>query len=172
VQQPTLRLRRSAAIFAVAVVAPILSGCASNFSSQVLQPYTPGVGVYDNTGTVEAYNMVVVVDEQGNGTLVATLINTGDTPDALTGVTAQAEDEVGTAPPQASLNGEVELQPEQPVQLSEEGAVSLTGDALQPGYFLQMSLEFVEGDTISRPVPVEAQEGPYAEVEIPEPAGS
>lgn len=162
-QHPTNRLRRSAALFAVAVVVPVLSGCASNFGSQVMQPYTPGEGVYDDTGTVEGYNMLVVADEEGNGTLIATLINSGDAPDSLTNVTVQQAE--GSAP-EADLEGEVELLPDQPVQLHEEAAVSLAGEGVQPGYWVQVSLDFAEGDTISRRVPVRPQEGPYADIEV------
>jgi len=148
----------------VAAALPVLSGCASNFSSQVQQPYTPGVGVYDKTGVVEAFNLVIVSGQEGSGTLVASLLNTGDAPDALTGVTARNED---GAPLETQLRRDARLAPDRLVQLHEDAPVTITGDGVRPGYFVEISLQFRDGDTITRQVPVQDQQGPYADVDTP-----
>lgn len=163
-QHLTDRLRRSAAVLAVAAALPVLSGCASNFGSQVQQPYTPGIGVYDSNGTAQGFNMVIVADGEGSGTLVATMLNEGDETDTLTGVGVETE---GDRTIEAQLEDPVELPSEQLVQLHEEQAVTFSGEDMRPGWFVQLTLEFENAEPIVRQVPIEPQSDPYADVVIP-----
>ena len=70
-----------AAFAASAVVA--LAGCAANFNAPTNDPYQPAAGISDRTGDVYALNTLVVTDEAGNGTVVASLINQATTDDTL-----------------------------------------------------------------------------------------
>ncbi|HET7326761.1 MAG TPA: hypothetical protein VFJ14_05675 [Nocardioidaceae bacterium] len=163
-QHLTNRLRRGAAALAVAAALPVLSGCASNFDSQVQQPYTPGIGVYDKSGTAQGFNMVIVANGEGSGTLVATMLNEGEETDTLTGVEVETEGDRTIA---AELTEEVKLPPEQLVQLHESQAVTFSGEGMRPGWFVELTLEFATGEPIVRRVPIESHTGPYAEIIIP-----
>jgi hypothetical protein len=163
VQHATPRLRRSAALLGLAALLPAVSACSSNFDSPVLQPYTPTVGVYDRSGTVEAFNVLAVTDDQGSGTLVAGLINQGDEPDQLTAVDLQAE---GDRQVTAQLRAPVDLEPKELVQLQEGPFVTLTGEGLESGYFLTLTMEFERAETITLLIPTETNEGTYADVPI------
>lgn len=157
------RLRRSTAALAVAVALPALAGCASNFGSQVQQPYTPGIGVYDKGGTAQGFNMVIVADGEGSGTLVATLLNQGEGTDRLVGVQVQAE---GDRSVTAKLAGEIELPSEQLVQVHEEQAVTFSGEGMRPGFFVEVTLEFANAEPIERRMPIESDTGPYSDIVI------
>lgn len=152
------RVRRSAAVLAAALV---LSGCASNFGSPVLQPYAPSDGVQDRAGDVLALNVLIVADANGNGTLVGGLVNRSAEEDRLTGV--QAEAEAGSIQVDAATE---ELPPETLVQLADAPSVSLQGEPVVPGAFIDVTLEFARAEPIDFPVPVVANTGPYAEVPI------
>ena len=157
-------VRRGAAALTAAAVLPVLSGCAANFGSQVQQPYTPGIGVYDDSGTAQGFNMVIVADGEGSGTLVATLLNEGDRTDRLVGVEVEP---AGGRTIEAEVAEDVELPTEQLVQVHEEQAVSFSGEGMRPGYFVEVTLEFARGEPIIRQMPIEPQNGPYADVVIP-----
>jgi hypothetical protein len=152
------RVRRSAAVLAVALV---LSGCASNFDSPVLQPYAPSDGVQDREGDVLALNVLVVADSNGNGTLVAGLVNQAAEEDRLTGVQAVAE--AGAVEVDADTE---ELPPDTLVQLADGPSVSLRGDPIVPGAFIDVTLEFARAEPITFAVPVVANTDPYADVRI------
>jgi hypothetical protein len=163
VQHATRRLRRSTALLGLTALLPAVTACSSNFDSPVLQPYNPSVGVYDRSGTVEAFNVLAVTDDQGSGTLVASLINQGDEPDRLTAVDVQAE---GDRQVTAQLRGPVDLEPKELVLLHEGPSVTLAGDGLEAGYFMTLTMEFERAETVTLRIPTETNGGPYADVPI------
>ncbi|MPZ97468.1 MAG: hypothetical protein GEU96_21765 [Propionibacteriales bacterium] len=162
----TDRLRRSVVVVAAAAALPVLSACASNFGSPVLQPYTPSVGVNDRDTDIDALDVFIVANESGAGTLVGAIVNQADEEDSLVGVTVTEKDAEITV---AIAGDSAELPAGELVQLADEPSVSLTGDALTPGAFVEVSLDFQNGDTITFEVPVVANDGHYADVEVAEP---
>jgi hypothetical protein len=168
-RQPARR-RRGLAVALVAAALPVLSGCASNFGSPVLQDDNPVTGVNVRQGGVWGLNMLVVLDESGQGTVVGALINNAARDDRLVEVTLEAER--GRGPVRTSLvRQQVTLPPDQLVEMSEPPTVAVQGD-VQPGLFLGLTLRFQRAEPIQAQVPVMAPEGPYAEVTIPGAAGT
>src|SRR4051812_23341056 len=84
--------RRIAALSVVAAL-PLAAGCAAGRGAQTQQTYQPAVGSDDRDGQVYALNLLVVADDQGDGTLVGTLINQASCPDYV--VEIQAVDDKG-----------------------------------------------------------------------------
>ena len=142
---------------------PVLSACASNFNTPVMQEYNPGIGINDRSSAVEAYNVVAVTNGSGEGTLVASLLNRSDDPDRLTGAELRAEDGRRVS---AELAQPVQLPPGDLVQLHEQQAVTVSGNGLRPGFFLTLTLRFERADPVSLRIPTEPDDDPYEDVPI------
>ncbi len=65
------------------MLAPLLAGCGTGFQAQTNQIYQPGPGITVRDGGVYAINTLIVTDGNGNGTLVAALVNQAARPDTL-----------------------------------------------------------------------------------------
>ena len=70
-----MNVRRSIAVAAAVVAAPVMSSCGVNFDAQTDQVYNPAVGVNDRSGSVDVLNALIVSKAPGSGTVVATLVN-------------------------------------------------------------------------------------------------
>lgn len=163
--QRSRRLRRGLAAVFVAAATPALSSCASGFDSPVLQSYNPSVGVHVRDTPIYALNMLVVLSESGNGTLVGALLNKTNRPDALVAATVESEpDEQRIS--SSMLEPTVPLPPERLVNLSETPTVAVRGD-VTPGRFVTLTLTFQSAEQIEVKIPVVAPEGPYEEVPLP-----
>lgn len=163
-----LRLRRGL-VAAVALTLPVLSGCASGFDSPVLQDYNPSVGVNVRTGDVWAMNLLVVLPESGQGTLVGALLNQTPTADRLVGATVESEPD--EQPIRSSMvRSSVPLAPERLVELSEPTTVAVEGN-VTPGRFVTVTLQFQRAEPIEVKIPVVAPTGAYAEVPLPSALG-
>jgi len=160
------RCRRLLAAAFVAATLPALSGCASNFSSPVLQQYNPAVGVDVRHGGVWGMNMLVVLPKSGGqGTLVGALLNKTGHTDRLVSAVVRAE------PKQGSLSSTLvrpgtELQPGRLLEMSDPTTVAVQGD-VTPGLFVDLTLQFERSRAIHTQVPVLPPEGPYAQVPLP-----
>jgi hypothetical protein len=163
-RQPS-RCRRGLVAAFVAAALPLLSGCASGFDSPVLQDYNPAVGVNVREGDVWAMNMLVVMSESGQGTLVGALLNKGARNDRL--VSASLQTEPNEEPLTSSMLGSsVSLTPGRLVELSEPPTVAVKG-TVTPGSFVTMTLQFQRAEPIQVKIPVVAPEGPYEHVQLP-----
>jgi hypothetical protein len=176
--QPSPRARRAhprslrvMAAAALAAALPLLSGCASNFDSPVLQDYNPVTGVNVREDGVWGMNMLVVFDEaSGRGTLVGTLLNTTRAEDRLVeaSVTLGPDDEGELT--SSLVRSSVPLPPERLVQLSDPQTVQVEGE-VEPGLFVGLTLQFQRSEPIEVQVPVVPPEAPYADVPLaPEPS--
>ena len=162
--QVSARLRRFLGAALLVAVLP-LAGCASNFSSPVLQDYNPTVGVNVREGDVWALNMLVVLPESGPGTLVGSLLNKTPGADTLVGASVQAEPD--EAPVESAMvRPDVALPAERLVSLSDTPTVAVEGE-VEPGRFVDVTLEFERAGPVQVQVPVLAPEGPYADVPLP-----
>jgi hypothetical protein len=159
------RRRRALAAALVAAAVPALSACQANFGSPVLQDYNPSTGVNVREGGVWGMNLLVVLDESGQGSLVGALVNNARRPDRLVGVTLQAEQ--GRGPLRTTMvRRQVTLPPDRLVKLEDPATVAVEGD-VPAGAFVGLTLQFQRAQPIETKIPVVAAEGPYAEVQIP-----
>jgi hypothetical protein len=150
-------------------VALVLASCSfgtSNFDAQTNQFYTPAEGVNERSGGVDLLNALVVADEAGTGRFIAALVNNSDlTDDSLTGVqgAGESEDVAG------SLATPIDVVRDGFVQLADEGVepVVLSGDAIVPGRFVELTISFQEAGDITVKLPVVTAEDDFEGVEIP-----
>ncbi|WP_022909402.1 hypothetical protein [Aestuariimicrobium kwangyangense] len=131
---------------ALAVV--VLAGCVS---TEVAQPYTPGVGVDAQAPGVHL-RAITVVAKDGAGVLAGSVDSpTGDT---LTGVAGQATgsnfEDTG-ALTVGSVN--VELPAGKLVSLTQQ-KVALNSDKLQPGLYARITFTFAKAGEVTTLVPV------------------
>lgn len=155
-----LTLRRS--IAAAVLLVPVLASCG--FNEPTDRVYTPGVGVNERSGTVDVLHALVVSGAGGSGTVVATLSN-NDTQegDSLTRI-AGAGDDSRLA---VTLEGPVEIQPGGVVSLADETEVSVEGETIETGTFVELTFTFERGESVTVEAPVVARRGDYAEIPVP-----
>jgi hypothetical protein len=152
--------RRRLAAVAMVVLVPTLGACG--FSEQTDQIYQPGVGVNNRDGTVDILGAVVVSSLNGEGTLVASLVNQSESKDdSLVSVTGDGLE--------ASLSAPVKLPAGQLVNLADTGAVSVTGDTIQTGKFARLKLTFESGQTTEINAPVVPYSGEFDDVRLASP---
>lgn len=128
--------------------------------------YNASIGSNERTPQTDALGVAIVVDGKGNGRVVGTLLNTTEEPQALVGADVDSE----RGPVQAAVvDDQVALPQGEPVELARQAAVSVSADDLPVGFFVELTLDIQGASPIEMLVPVEAQEGPYAEIEVTEP---
>lgn len=83
-------MRRTVSAIAIAVLAVSLTGCGAgqNASTRQVKQVTDGVegSIIKDGNNIKILNLLVVAAGGGNAVLVGTIVNTGDTEDALLGV--------------------------------------------------------------------------------------
>lgn len=154
-------VRRRLAAVAMVVLVPGLGAC----DYQTDQVYQPGVGVNDRDGTIDVLGAVVVSSTDGQGTFVASLVNQDvEQADSLTGATGNDLE--------VQLSAPVEVEPDSLVNLADTGAISVSGESVEPGRFARITLEFESGQETEVNVPVVPYENEYAEIEPAKPSTS
>ena len=73
---------------------------------------------------------------------------------------------------EVKLSAPVEIKPDTLVNLDDTGAVSVTGESVEPGRFARITLEFESGQETEVNVPVVAYEDEYAEIKPASPSSS
>ena len=148
--------QRRVAIAAL-LLAPALTACG--FSAQTDQVYQPAVGVNDRAGTVDIINALVVSGTEGSGTFAGTLVNKDQEEDdrleSVTGPDVTATPRTVTIPAAGA------------VALATSGAVSLKGDAIKAGGWVELTFVFNSGQSTTMKVPVVEATGDYADVTLP-----
>jgi hypothetical protein len=152
--------RRRLAAVAMVLLVPALAACG--FGYQTDQVYQPGVGVNNRDGNVDVLGAVVVSSLNGEGTFVASLVNGDDEKDdSLVDMTGEGVE--------VSLKGPIEVPAGSLVNLADTGAVSVTGDTIQPGKFARLTLTFESGQTTEVNVPVVPYSGEFDSVRLASP---
>jgi hypothetical protein len=152
--------RRRLAAVAMVLLVPALAGCG--FNEQTDQVYQPGVGVNDRSGSVDVLGAVVVSSLNGEGTFVASLVNKDSSnEDSLVSMTGDGLDVQLTAP--------VKVPAGNLVNLADSGAVSITGDTVQPGKFARLTLTFESGQKTELNAPVVPYSGEFSDVRLASP---
>ncbi len=135
----TARRRRLAAASFVAFAGLALSACGTSFGAQTNQVYQPGVGANER-GEIESHNTQLVGNTDGSATLSATLLNTLDEPQTLTGVTiANADgDDLKVRSPKIALP----LPSDELTVLGKGGGIYVATEGATPGSYVTITYSF------------------------------
>ena len=144
--------RRTSRAFLLAAVCWLLASCAAGFNAQTQQQYQAGEGISDRSTDIYVLNALVVADDQGNGTLVGTLINQRGEADELQKVSVIGAD--GKPIKTTKLASPVPLGYQESLQLQSDGLVRLTGDGVQAGDFITVTFTFGNAAPIEIEVPI------------------
>ena len=148
-------LRRALAVSAVLLAAPALTSCG--FNNPTDQVYTPGVGVNERSGTVDVLHALIVSGEDGSGTFIAGLANNDNAEsDALSNLAGEGITVTGGGPVDIPAGGFV--------QLADEGGVPVEGEGVSAGAFVEVTLSFERGESVTVEVPVVDQRGDYEDI--------
>jgi hypothetical protein len=160
-----VNVRRSIAVAAALVAAPVMSSCGVNFDAQTDQVYNPAVGVNDRAGSVDVLNALVVSGSPGSGTIAATLVNNDQqNADSLRGVAGAGDDSGLTA----STGGTTDIPAGGLLNLAEDGRVSIRGEGITPGSFVEITFSFERGKAVTMKVPVvSSSDSDYSDVPLP-----
>lgn len=154
-------LRRSIAVAAIAL-APALSSCG--FNQPTDRVYTPGVGVNERSGEIDVLNALVVSGAPGSGSLVATLSNNDlDEGDALVQVAGSGDD----SSLRVDLGRSLEIRPGGSLSVSDEAQVSVEGEAIKAGAFVELTFTFENAQASKVQVPVVPRRGSYVDIPVP-----
>lgn len=154
--------RRLLTTAAVTLALPLVAACGQDLPTD--QVYTPGIGTNDRSSSVDILHAVVVTEVPGEGVFIAGLANGVDTDDQLTGVSGAGADTALSTTPTA----EVTIPGRGFVQLADGGGVLVSGDRIQAGNVVQMTITFANGEAVTMDVPVVLRTRDFADVEIPE----
>jgi hypothetical protein len=158
------RPARTTVALATAAMALGLSSCSFDHPTDMV--YNPGIGVNDQSSSVDVLNALVVKgsDFSTAGALVTTLVNNDEqNDDQLTGIEVGAEDQGA----QVTLDGSIAVPGGELVDLSEEG-VEVSGEGVEDGAFITLTYTFANAEAVTVDVPVVVQgEGYYEDVETP-----
>jgi hypothetical protein len=155
--------RRRLAAVAMVLLVPTLGACG--FGYQTDKVYQPGVGVNDRSGTVDVLAAVVVSSTDGEGTLVASLVNKDSAKDdTLVNVTGDGLD--------VSLSAPLPIPADSLVNLADTGAISVKGETVVPGKFARLKLTFQNGQETEINAPIVPQEAEFSDIKPAAPSDS
>ena len=145
------------------LLVPTLGACG--FGYQTDKVYQPGVGVNDRSGAVDILAAVVVSSTDGEGTLVASLVNKDQAKDdTLVNVTGDGLD--------VTLSAPVPIPADSLVNLADTGAISVKGDTVVPGKFARLKLTFQNGQETEINAPIVPQEAEFSDIKPAAPSDS
>ncbi len=155
-------LRRTTAVVAIALATTTLSACG--FDNPTDRVYNPAVGVSDRAGSVDVLNAVIVSADDGTGQLVTALVdNDIDNDDELRSVKGAGDD----AAISVAQTGPVTIKAGGLTQLANETPIVVTGDQIQAGRFVTLTLTFAQGEPVTLTVPVVANTNEFAQITPP-----
>lgn len=153
--------RRPLSAAALLMSVPALAACGFDLPTD--QVYTPGVGTNDRSSSVNVLHAAIVSEEAGEGVFIAALVNKDlREEDALTSLAGSGEDSELSV----TSSGQVTVGPDSLVQLADEGGVLVSGEPVEPGNFVEVTLSFERGEPVTLNVPVVTRTGAFAEVEM------
>jgi hypothetical protein len=149
---PHIRFQRRALalVAGTLLLAAPLTACGFNNATDEI--YNPSAGVDHRTGPLDVLSAVIVSDQEGSGTFVATFSNNSvDEPDRVTAITAGIDDPtvkvVGFKP--------IEVAPTGYVNLADDPGIAITG-TFTAGQYVALKIDFDSADTIEMNIPVVA----------------
>lgn len=148
------------------LTAPLILLVASCGTETDVDGYEPSIGSNARSDSVEALGFAAVTDGEGAATVVGSLLNEGPRAGGLVEASVDAE----SGPVETVLSeGPLALPPGESVQLATMQAITLRSDVLRPGFFVELTMRFQRSEPITMLIPVEPQQGPYAEIEVAAP---
>ncbi|QCX26592.1 hypothetical protein [Nocardioides jishulii] len=149
--------RRTTALASIALVlAPVLSSCGFDLATD--RDYTPGVGANNREATIDVLGGVVVAAGPDRGVFVASFSNNSkDESLSVTGASASDDLEVAEFK-------EIELQPLGFYNLADGATPIRVSGGLEAGDFVEVTVEFSNGESSALEVPVVDNCGPYARI--------
>ncbi len=160
-----VNVRRSLAVAALVLSAPVLSSCGVNFDAQTDQVYQPAEGTNALARRVDVLNALVVSGTEGSGTVIATLVNNNPTTaDTLQSVAGAKKD----ASLQVTPGGPSTIPATGMLNLAEKGRIFAKSDRIKAGYIVYLTFTFANADPVTLPVPVVKADRPvYDGVPLP-----
>ena len=160
-----MNVRRTIAVVAAVLAAPVVSSCGVNFGAQTDQVYNPAAGVNERSGSVDVLNALVVSRTPGSGTVVATLVNNDQRkPDSLRGIAGAGPDSSLTV----QVGGTKTIPAGGLLNLATQGKVTARGPRVVPGRFVELRFSFDRGEAVTVKVPVMSSSNPdYAKIPTP-----
>ena len=160
-----MNVRRTLALGAAGLAATAaLSACGFNYPTDKINNPTAGVDYRD--GTVDILNAVVVAQAANSGTFVATFVN--GSPDQP--VTLQSASGDNTAISHVSATP-FTLQPNALRNLAATSGIPVSG-TFALGQFVNLTFQFDDGETANLDVPVVADAGQWAGLDVASPSAS
>ncbi len=162
---PHVNVRRSLAVAALVLTAPVLSSCGVGFGAQTDQVYNPAAGVDVHSGSVDVLNALIVSGTDGSGTVIATLVNNDQVNnDTLRGVAGAGKDSSLKVTP----GGATAIPAGGMLNLATDGYIVARGDRVKPGNFVDITFSFDRGQAITLKAPVvDASDPVYKDVKVP-----
>jgi hypothetical protein len=121
-----------------------LTACAAGPNALTLKEYTPTDGNQLRSGDIKVVNLLVVAQAGGSGTVIGTILNSGQAPDALESMTVNGEPVTITADSLALLRGKPLIFGGE--SSSATGTVALTG--VRAGQFVPVTMKFTESGVL------------------------
>jgi cytoskeletal protein RodZ len=152
---------RSAAATLLAATALALAGCTgTGVDAQTNQQYQAGVGANLRTGEVQLYNALAVDNDDGTATVSTVIVNTSEDTQKLDAVSATTAD--GTRV--ESRIAPAIIGPGDSFDTGPAGTIVLTGDAVQAGDYVTVTLTFDQAGDVTIEAPVVTRTEMYSEV--------
>lgn len=135
----TSRTRRLVTTLAAVGAATALAGCGTNINAQTQEWYDATDGTNNSVeSTLDgmAVRSVVVVSDGAGATVVGTFVNYGDETDAVSSISVDGQD--------ATLSGDLDVEPDQAVRLGPPGEAraQVDGAGLEPGATAEVQISF------------------------------
>lgn len=157
----TVRPSRIAATTLAIAATLALAGCtATGNDAQTNQQYQPGVGTNLRTGQVQLYNALAVDNGDGTATLSTLVLNTTEDTQKLDSALATTGDNV----PVGVETAPAIIGPRDTFNTGPAATVLFTGDAVQPGNYVTVTLTFDEAGDVTIEAPVVARTEMYDDV--------
>ena len=121
------------------------------------------IGTNVRTPQLDALGFAIVVDGEGHGRVVGTLLNTERGPHAVTGAAMKSD---GTPVRTAVLADVIRLPPGEPVDLLDQPPISVPVSDRDVDSFVELTLDVTDAELVEMLVPVERRQGPYAGVDV------
>jgi hypothetical protein len=160
-----VKLRRTLAIGTVSLAATAaLTACGFNYPTDRINNITSSANYRD--GTVNVLNAVVVSKQDNAGTFIATFVNN----DQTSPVSFESMKGTGTAVAPVNTQS-FPIAPNGLVSLAAEGGIPITG-TFQAGGYVTLTLTFDDGESAAIDVPVVADSGQWAGLDLSKPVAS
>jgi hypothetical protein len=156
-------LRRTLALATcvLAVCAPALTSCGFGYATDRI--YTPATGVNNRDASVDVLGAVIVSADDGSGTFIASFANN----ESVETVSVEALEGVDQQQLTADDFSPIEVPPGGLVNLADDEGIGVEGDVIAAGDFVEVDLQFDNGERAQMDIPVVTNCGYYEGLDGP-----